>query len=348
MIPTISPDELSQLGLSSVAVGDSDPLPSPTPTVSQGLSAAVDVSFTAVTRGGIDIDFMGVDVPAARSVGLELARAELNPSILKVTSHGPSFRVAGRNPIAIWEEDETTALFDLDRLVEPFGAIFGDDTGIVLRPFAGDFYVIPVFGHPVEVTPQPAVTSDVERWLEDQDDAWLVGQCRGHLSLGGAYHHLVAVGMLARFKRPEDVVGAVGRILRGQYDPIADRERAWARLLGPKQVAATETVAISEVILLEQHLEQLLENVDSADPFWQRAVLEALHRRDDLEGVRVLLRAAQADNALETALSSLDAFGLRFIVAVPPVRDVEQSVRLRNVASINPEAWWVRPLIRSR
>jgi hypothetical protein len=63
------------------------------------------------------------------------------------------------------------------------------------------------------------------------------------------------------------------------------------------------------------------------------------HERDDLEGVRVLLREAGAGGQLEEALRETDASGRAVRFSWPREVDVDDE-RLRRAALSNPGAWW--------
>lgn len=347
MNPILTADELSRFGLETVAVGDAEVLPVPEEIVSKGATTTGIASFQDVVEGTEETDFLELKVHAATVTGFSLERAERNPAILMARSHEAPFRLEGQDAEGTWREDPETVLFDLARLKQPVALLFADDTGIALRPTDDDFLIGPILGRPIDVPRFAAITSDIEVWVGEETDVWLAEKCRNHLKHQGLYHHVVAIGLLARLKTPENITESVRRIFEGEYDPVADRERAWARNLDENQIEAIETSAVAEVILLEEHLERLFEFVDSIDPSWHSAVLDALCRRDDLEGVRVLLAARIEDNALQMAVKSLDQTGLHFVISVPPLPEAVRNVRLRRAASVNPEAWWVRPVVNN-
>ena len=70
------------------------------------------------------------------------------------------------------------------------------------------------------------------------------------------------------------------------------------------------------------------------------AVREVAYRRDDLEGVLVLLDARGSDAALRAALRAVDREGLLLRHALPADGRWDDDERLRRAALKSPGAWW--------
>jgi len=141
--------------------------------------------------------------------------------------------------------------------------------------------------------------------------------------------------------RWEETLSA-GRVARA-IEPAASREataaaRRWTRGISADQRALIERFAIVEAHGIAARLERLQDGLgldDSLDLAWQALCWD----RDDVEGIRVLLREAGAGQALVSALRAIDDAGRAVRFSWPSEVDVHDD-RLQLVSEADPGAWW--------
>jgi hypothetical protein len=149
-------------------------------------------------------------------------------------------------------------------------------------------------------------------------------------------------GMLARLQTAGTEAEARTRLaaLRAGRDSSPGlKPRLWVRAFSPAQRDALERFARIRARSLASRLEALLERLDPATSDLGEQWRALCHERDDLEGVRVLLREAGAGARLEEALHHADASGRAARFSWPREIDVDDE-RLRRAALSNPGAWW--------
>jgi len=98
--------------------------------------------------------------------------------------------------------------------------------------------------------------------------------------------------------------------------------------------------AVAECAALCLDVEDLVADVHTDAEGWDDAVREVVYRRDDLEGVLVLLDARGSDAALRAALRAVDRDGLLLRHALPVDGRWDDDERLRRAALKSPGAWW--------
>jgi hypothetical protein len=135
---------------------------------------------------------------------------------------------------------------------------------------------------------------------------------------------------------------ATGRVARG-VEPAADADgaiqaRRWLRGLTADRRALIERFAIVEARDVAARLERLQDGLGfdvSLDLAWQALCWD----RDDVEGIRVLLREAGDGRALVAALQAVDEVGRAVRFSWPSDVDVHDD-RLQRVSEGDPGAWW--------
>ena len=135
---------------------------------------------------------------------------------------------------------------------------------------------------------------------------------------------------------------AAGRIARGM-EPDATKEdavamRRWPRTLTVAQRSLIERFAIVKARSVAAQLDRIHNGLglDQALDFEWQSVCWA---RDDVEGIRVLLREAGAGQALTAALRAVDEAGRAVRFSWPTEVDVHDE-RLQLISEADPGAWW--------
>lgn len=139
-----------------------------------------------------------------------------------------------------------------------------------------------------------------------------------------------------------DDTTAAGRLARaiGPAPSLAatTAARRWTRSLTADQRTLIERFAIVETHGIAERLARLQDGLGvdaTVDLAWQALCWD----RDDVEGVRVLLREAGAGDALAAALRAVDDVGRAVRFSWPSDVDVHDA-RLQQVSEADPGAWW--------
>lgn len=327
---TLPPDILARLCLTETTPGRVAEIPSPDPQ--------------RVTRGYVPAEVtpspLPVSVPITEARGVDLAWVGSTEVRLRWHSDA-SFRV-GRGGVS-FDPDSHPRTASLLLTDDPVCAlVFPDADALAFSVEGGRPMVREYFGHVVDIRIPGDVASPIREWLATCSDARLASLLEQRLELSaGLFDHVVAVGLLARLAPPPTATvarEALQRLLRGEHDPALWRERGWFLALGADEQAWVEACAAASCRGILEELERLLDDPRPGDQEWDDDLLAACRRRDDIEGVRTLLRAAGPCVALDTALEWLDAAGSDFVLAVslPVLQDGHLSMAR---AAAGP-AWW--------
>jgi hypothetical protein len=135
---------------------------------------------------------------------------------------------------------------------------------------------------------------------------------------------------------------AAGRVARG-FEPGATEAdtisaRRWLRSLTIDQRTLIERFAIVRARGIEAQLARIQDGLgveQQLDFVWQGICWD----RDDVEGIRVLLREAGTGPALTAALRAVDEAGRAVRFSWPSDIDVHDD-RLQRVSEADPGAWW--------
>jgi len=157
-----------------------------------------------------------------------------------------------------------------------------------------------------------------------------------------AWQRTVLAGVLARLATPA-AVDVRALMARGDVTALSRafvvEPRGWARRLAPSAVDALEAHATRRARALGHDLADLFDTL-SIEGFEASRSWEGLcYRRDDLEGIRVLLREGGAGHALERLLADADRTGRAVRGNLGDAVDATDE-RLRRVALGDPAAWW--------
>jgi hypothetical protein len=135
---------------------------------------------------------------------------------------------------------------------------------------------------------------------------------------------------------------AAGRVARG-FEPDATEAdaipvRRWLRGVTADQRALIERFAVVRARAIEAQLTRIQDGLGvdlQLDFAWQGLCWD----RDDVEGIRVLLREAGAGRMLSAALRAVDDLGRAVRFSWPSEVDVHDD-RLQRVSEADPGAWW--------
>jgi hypothetical protein len=149
-------------------------------------------------------------------------------------------------------------------------------------------------------------------------------------------------GVVQPRSRWDDTLAA-GRIARG-VEPGASQAatiaaRRWTRGLTADQRTLIERFAIVQAHGIAARLDRLQAHFGPADASLDLAWQALCWDRDDVEGIRVLLREAGAGQALTAALRAVDEAGRAVRFSWPSDVDVHDE-RLQRISESDPGAWW--------
>lgn len=239
------------------------------------------------------------------------------------------------------DEDPGTAYLDMSAEI---GMVVRAGSDIVLVQGAG----AGVLATPLRLSPKAlsglASMPDISVWVSPCTDTWLAEQVGPLAGAGDAWSRVVAAGMLARLPMPADGAQArtwIAALRSGVVDATLAGPRRWIRSLGAEDTQAIVDAAVAECASLSLDIEDIVADVDADRSGWDDAAREVTERRDDLEGVLVLLDARGADGDLRTALASVDRAGASLQASLPEDWASEDE-RLRRAALKSPGAWWGR------
>jgi hypothetical protein len=135
---------------------------------------------------------------------------------------------------------------------------------------------------------------------------------------------------------------AAGRVARGFESDATEADaipvRRWLRGVSADQRTLVERFAIVRAREVEAQLTRIQDGLGvdlQLDFAWQGLCWD----RDDVEGIRVLLREAGTGQTLATALRAVDDLGRAVRFSWPSEVDVHDD-RLQRVSEADPGAWW--------
>ena len=359
MSSKIDKTTLTALGLAGCSVTEGSPVPDFEDEMDKGLvlevglatlAAFFDAGFAIEDEDGFEqpVEFTEFAVPDAEVAGISVARAERNPRILRLYSEsGADLRVscaqgdADPDRCRIDPDDPGTVYFELAG-TGPYAVMESSGSGVILvdgedgpmiHSFLADFTDLP---------PLAALDAPIADWCADCDDTWLADAVASRAASQDPWNDAVAVGMYRRLHEPssaDSAAQAVEDLLAGRVSPQTGPPLAWLDGMTTAQLQTVEDLALAEVDLIHAQIEQLGRDVVPDSEEWREDLLEILHRRDDLEGVRGILFERDRSTRLNAALTALDAIGSRFVGTTPDVAPFDDE-RLNRTWLRDASAWW--------
>jgi hypothetical protein len=302
---------IERYGLTAGAVGEPERLQLPEPQVDEARTA----------RPRVSAPRLRVRSDVLASAGITAAFDEATRELLLGAAPDLAFTVESdtgepsgppRTAATIDAGEPSTFVLGTDAGPLAVGAI--DDTAIEL--------------HVIHAWPRPPL------------DAWVSGLDASDRDLVDQFARPPA----SRWAKTVDA-GRIARLTRSRAsEAVALQARRWPRRLTEPQRMLIERFAVVCArdigVKLQRFHETFAPDDRSLEVTWTWFCWE----RDDLEGIRVLLREAggtgpAGGDALAAALQALDAAGRAVRASWPPDVDVHDD-RLQRVSEADPGAWW--------
>ena len=330
-------NDILALGLENASIGSPTTIPS---TLSSPILRGLVVDESPGVFDEAKSDYSPIGVPIAERVGFTFESSTQDPSYLLVKGDNPFvFRPEGAKGIKRLAKDAIT--FCRQTLADPFSLLKSDDIGLILKPEEDNLWVYPLDNRPLNLSPALEVKCPLTTWIDTCQDEWLCDQISKRDKVDDSWERVVAVGMFARLESDEFTTFQSLEDLMSGVSERLDRERSWARKLSAENCAAIERLAVLHTEHLFDELLRLVKNPLPHDSQWKQDMQRIMHKRDDLEGICLLLREAGEGDLLVDELLDIDVEGDLWIDAIPSW-DGDFDERLLRASLVSPEGWWTR------
>lgn len=343
-------NDLAAMGLTPGMLGPVERLSLPPATVDQALGSAAAVSMR-MPAASFDAGTESSAPPPDERVG---ARSD----VLQALGVHLEIEPAGRILHFEWAPEAAIQVRDAHQRARPYPT---DTEGVLSVPLRllGRFVIESADGIPLAlgVLEQESLGlvplsawqgAPLEDWISAMTDGWLESIVARTLPGADSWTRTALAGMIARLTQGGDPpAGGAGvtdplMLLRRVSRSPSMAPRAWARALDRPQLAAIEEHARRRAMALEHDLDDLLAVLPLDADGIRHAWMQLCHRRDDLEGVRVLLREAGVGSGLDESLRHTDRAGRAMRINLGDGISTDDE-RLRRVALGDPAAWWGDP-----
>jgi hypothetical protein len=340
-------DVLNRLGMTGLAVSETDRLSwaAAGESHARGAVPAVALAFSTLAASGfVDVPFASVAAPALGR--LDAAVSSPGTHVMRLSAprgHAVHVRVPegwrAEDVAYLPDEDPGTVYVDLS--AAPAVLVRGGADVVVLTADERGVVVTGVSRNvdAMAALEQPPVLG---AWLAACEDVWLAEQVEPLSAAGDPWTAVVAAGMLGRLVAPGSPAQArvwLDAARRGDASESVRGPRRWAAALTGADVSRVEAQVLAEAAGLALDVEDAVADADARAEGWEDTVRELAHRRDDLEGVLLLLDAAGAAAATRAALAAVDREGLVLRLAIGD-EALEDDERLRRAGLKDPDAWW--------
>ena len=296
---------LAQAGVDAGAVGAAERLLLPEPQVDEARTARAGLALAPPA-------LLDVRSDALRAAGIEAGFDEDARTLVLSAREDLAFGLADRQVGTRFHVPaDRPSAFGLWSAAGPLAIGSIDARAIELRV--------------VHAWPSPSVLNDsgVEPTPNDSG----VGLHSGVVRQRSRWAETLAAGRIARAIEP------------GATQAATIAMRRWPRTLTADQRALIERFAIVQVRGIAARLDRLQTHFGPADASLDLAWQALCWDRDDVEGIRVLLREARAGEALTSALRAVDEAGRAVRFSWPSDIDVHDE-RLQRISEADPGAWW--------
>jgi hypothetical protein len=348
----ISPSELEAFGFGSARLLPAErvELPSAGNAEAAGARDVLVGGLMALTSLAGSARFEKLPGSMLERHGISLAVLDADKRIARVRAPGPlvvreggvesrGFIQFEGDPGAVyWDSSEAPRLVGVAE--DMLFAIARDGT-------TGEFITQVAMDRVLQIAPLEELRAPLVAWARALDDRWLAAHLETQAAIGGSWRSAVGAGVYARLYVAPDRAAAAARIARfteGREDPHFTTPRRWARALDEAQRQTIEDLALAEVSALHAALEDIEDDIAADAEHWVARWRTLCHRRDDLEGVDVLLQETGRGGRLRAAMDRLDRVGRQALINVP-AGALDADERIRRARLQNPSAWWADPTL---
>jgi len=315
---------LAQAGLDAGAVGAAERLLLPEPQVDEARTARTGAGFAA---GGLDAGLLHVRSDGLSAAGIEARFDEDARTLVLSAREDLAFGLADRQVGTRFHVPaDRPSAFGLWSAAGPLAIGSIDARAIELRV--------------VHAWPSPSVLNDSgvqidsgvemrrnDSGVEPRPNDSGVGLHSGVVRQRSRWAETLAAGRIARAIEP------------GATQAATIAARRWPRTLTADQRTLIQRFAVVQVRDIAARLDRLQTHFGPADASLDLTWQALCWDRDDVDGIRVLLREAGAGEALTSALRALDETGRAVRFSWPSDVDVHDE-RLQRISEADPGAWW--------
>ena len=360
-MPPLTPAQQQALGLRSFTLGAPESIALPATDVALGKGAAPAISLMALLAtgcsGGV---FAPVPSEKAAASGITLGIHDDQPQMLLAES--------GRNTLLVGTVGPDAAGKDASGEAESHGYLEDSSFRVLvdlsrgpvrLSSPGGSEILVCQADHAIEIWPLEAPSADLTlseisedapdlaAWAQSADeneDSWLADTLREHAGRTDAWSRIVGTGLAARLpeaRSPEAARSIIARAIAGELSTHVAPPHAWAATLSEEAKNEILRSMLVHAEQLQQEISALRIEMDFDDPAWCDRVRVACVRRDDLEGLRPLMREVGRGDEVVSILARLDQDGDTFEAVLPGVLQFDDE-RLRRAARQEGPVWWAR------
>ena len=284
---------------------------------------------------------------AAEEMGFELANFEDWPEMVRVYTPGRGFRALLTAALpGVHERSEEEAFFvDFRQYAAPLAIVDDRGEGLLLRYQEGVLEVSQILDLRDVPAPQIVLNSDLETWVKETGDDWLIGEVSQLCGLSLGMSHWIAVGIYLRLEEMQNAQERAARVrnlLSGELPEKERRVREWVRGLPQSTVEALQRVAYAEVEDLREALLGVEADFMTGEEIEESHIRALCRRRDELAGVGLLLSYHAGDaEEWDLSLGKLDEIGEGLIKDLR--RDglhFEEDEYLRRASFVRASDWW--------
>ncbi|MBN1548391.1 MAG: hypothetical protein JW902_17205 [Syntrophaceae bacterium] len=331
--------QIQKLGLSNYLEITDESFTWPQEDIGEGKGeiAAIFLTLANIVTSTV---FVPVGLPSIESRSIRVEAALGHPGVIRLSmpKGNPIREVRGLsdNSVVHDKDDPCTVCLAINEKMP--AVALTEREGLVLTSEGETIHVIPVLPR-IAVEPFSKIESPVGNWIISINDSWLVDEIQRNIDQNDAWCSAVATGLYARFIETPSLSDFVDQTLAGRPNEQLVLPRIWARNLSEADCRTIEDLGFAEVDLLSHKVEDLELRLDPEDKIWRGDLLELCERRDDLEGVRILLNETGKADRLSSTIEDLDEEAQLFISSMPVSVRLDNE-RLARVAKIDPAAWW--------
>lgn len=282
-------------------------------------------------------------------MSFEVVYYEAWPGILGVKPPGSDFHVitasTPKTEAVVSRSREGSFLIDVRQAKSPVAVVDEAGEGLLLAVADERLVVEQVIRLPDELFAPLEVESPLETWIASSEDSWLRKQVEKRLDRCDPWHHLVAMGLYYRLRRPRQrgdmpAEDAVKLLLAGETLPRDENVLTWTRQLDGREADRLASLTLATMEQLREELDELSRDFDGDEIVLERDIQNALYLRDDIECALVMLGHTSVRDRLSYSVQSVDRHGQALVSRLVGEFDAQVDERLMRAISSTPEGWW--------